>query len=239
LPNKAFAENIYISEILPNPEGTDSNKEWIELFNPTSREIDLTDWKIQNKKTHIIENTSIKPNSTLTLTNLQINLKNTEDSIKLLNPANLTIDEITYPSAPAQKSYSKISIQSTQKTTHKWEWADPTKNAPNQILYEITGEILSPPSLNSPFLFTINDKKIHFNPQKYQPQLLKTLFKKTSEIQLLAEKKDNKYVLYSIKNIQTQKNTAKTPKNSNPLLLLLIPITTLTTILIYLRNTRG
>jgi len=38
--------HIVVNEWEQNPEGTDSGKEWIELYNPTFREIDLSGWKL-------------------------------------------------------------------------------------------------------------------------------------------------------------------------------------------------
>jgi uncharacterized repeat protein (TIGR01451 family) len=38
--------HIVVNEWEQNPEGTDGGKEWIELYNPTSREIDISGWKL-------------------------------------------------------------------------------------------------------------------------------------------------------------------------------------------------
>ncbi|MCF7843494.1 lamin tail domain-containing protein [Candidatus Gracilibacteria bacterium] len=36
---------IYISEIMYDPEGSDTSREWIEIYNDTSSAVDLTSWK--------------------------------------------------------------------------------------------------------------------------------------------------------------------------------------------------
>ncbi len=40
------ADHILVSEVLYDPEGTDAGKEWVELYNPTSRAIDLSGWTL-------------------------------------------------------------------------------------------------------------------------------------------------------------------------------------------------
>jgi hypothetical protein len=40
-----FAHAVYFSEIMYDPQGSDSTREWIEIFNDTSTSIDFTSWK--------------------------------------------------------------------------------------------------------------------------------------------------------------------------------------------------
>lgn len=42
--NYDYSDNIIISEIFPNPEGSDSENEFIELYNKGERNVDLTGW---------------------------------------------------------------------------------------------------------------------------------------------------------------------------------------------------
>lgn len=47
-PNSfAQSETILINEVLYDPEGSDSGKEWIELYNKSPNQINLKDWQIQ------------------------------------------------------------------------------------------------------------------------------------------------------------------------------------------------
>ncbi len=41
-------DQVIITEVLYDTPGTDSIEEWIELFNPTSSEINITDWIIED-----------------------------------------------------------------------------------------------------------------------------------------------------------------------------------------------
>ena len=66
-----FAEaQVFISEIMYNLEGTDTGFEWIEICNPDSENVDLSNWKLfENQTNHKIsafpegENTILSSNS--------------------------------------------------------------------------------------------------------------------------------------------------------------------------------
>lgn len=84
--------SIYINEIYPNPnpEQSESEDEFIELYNPNETAVDLNGWLIKDVsgKTHIIKNKSIEPNGYLTLYSSEtgISLNNTGDIVDLYNP---------------------------------------------------------------------------------------------------------------------------------------------------------
>lgn len=51
MPQKAMAlaQNVVVNEIMQNPSGSDvSSSEWIELYNPTSEQIDISDWRVND-----------------------------------------------------------------------------------------------------------------------------------------------------------------------------------------------
>ena len=41
----SIANHVVISEIIPDPAGTDVEHEWVELYNPTGESIDISGWK--------------------------------------------------------------------------------------------------------------------------------------------------------------------------------------------------
>lgn len=45
--NKPISDHVVINEVEPNPAGVDTNREWIELYNPLNRPVDLTDWSFE------------------------------------------------------------------------------------------------------------------------------------------------------------------------------------------------
>ena len=59
-PNKAkqacerdLSESVNISEVFPNPEGSDQESEWIEITNTSSVDVNLGNWIIDDGKNHM------------------------------------------------------------------------------------------------------------------------------------------------------------------------------------------
>ena len=70
-----ITDHVVINEVDTNPFGDDSLaiSEWVELYNPTDTDVDLSGWEIASttvlKKTYVIpDGTIISPNQLLTFT---------------------------------------------------------------------------------------------------------------------------------------------------------------------------
>ncbi len=92
-----FSDDIIISEIFPNPVGSDNENEFIELYNASDRDVDLTGWMLgdDSKKKYEIAvsaksrtSTIIKTKGYLTIyrNESKIALNNNGDSVKLYQP---------------------------------------------------------------------------------------------------------------------------------------------------------
>lgn len=92
-----FSDDIIISEIFPNPVGDDSTNEFIELYNASGRDIDLTGWNIgddSKKKYEFGKNANPKNNLIVKAKEYfaiyrnesKIALNNSGDSVKLYQP---------------------------------------------------------------------------------------------------------------------------------------------------------
>ncbi|PSO45497.1 MAG: hypothetical protein BRC22_00835, partial [Parcubacteria group bacterium QH_9_35_7] len=137
-------DKIKINEILPNPEGSDK-KEFIELFNPTTKPIPLGKAQIDDEESgsnphQISSSTVIKPQSYLVLPKKKtgISLNNSGDEVRVLARQKEPITKIKYQQAPEGKSFDgkvwskiqtpgfknkilrqKTNSQITQQTTNK------------------------------------------------------------------------------------------------------------------------
>lgn len=222
---------IMITEALPNPDGTDKDKEWVEIYNNENTSVNLENWQIKNNKSpQNLENFIIPAKSFGVLNNLKFSLKNTNEEVKLINPQGEIIDQIKYENAPAGQSYSKIIIKNKNQKKYEWIWTNPTKNFPNQILYQIEGFVKDSPRDSTPTnTFTIiseNQKlQIKFN---QNPVLMKAILQKGTQIQILAEKFEHqKFILKNIKIIPPRKfllqNTQPKKPSENWLLYSFIP----------------
>jgi len=152
-----YSDVILISEILPNPTGSDSG-EWIELYNSEDKDVDLIGWQVgdNSSKKYIIaasnfESTVIKAKKFFILPRSisAIALNNTGgDAVKLYWPNGSLLDNINYfESAEDDHGYALIN--------NKWVWtSSPTpggqniltiKNQPPIVNFEIEGNIVGQP----------------------------------------------------------------------------------------------
>jgi len=130
---KIYPLGIIINEVLPSPEGPDSEKEWIEIFNQNNFEVDLSDWQISDAsgtiKTYTFPiGTKINPQGFIVLyrPTTKITLNNEGDVLKLIQPDGKIIDSVNYEKAPMGSSYNRIGS--------KWLWSIvPTPGSINQI----------------------------------------------------------------------------------------------------------
>lgn len=103
---------VMLSEILPNPfPGED---EWIELFNPSDKEIDLSglyldDKEGESKKFKIPEGTKILPKGYLVFykKETKISLNNEGDKVRLLDENENILDEVSFGKAKRGYSFAR------------------------------------------------------------------------------------------------------------------------------------
>ncbi len=147
--NGDLSSEIYISEILPNPLGEDAKGEWVELYNASQRDINLGNWKLDDKeggsKPYTVpDDIIIKAKSHLTLprTDTKLSLDNREDSVRLFNFEEEIQDELTYEKAKENLSFAKTEVIYEDRIEIDWIWTPViTKNTHNQKLYRIRGEV--------------------------------------------------------------------------------------------------
>jgi len=91
---------MFISEVLPNPKGKDTESEWIELFNDQSSAVALDGWKIKDKsgKTYLIKDKNISANGFLVLdySQTKISLNNDGDEVYLYDSNGIIKDSFIY-----------------------------------------------------------------------------------------------------------------------------------------------
>jgi len=97
---QTITNHVVINEVDTNPPGDDSKSisEWVELYNPTDGDVDLSGWSIASttvlKKTLIIpEGTIISSGDFLTFVNQKVWFTDTAELIELRNSDGLLIDK--------------------------------------------------------------------------------------------------------------------------------------------------
>ena len=118
-----YPSNIVFSEILPSPDGPDSENEFIEIFNKNDFDVDLNGWKIKDSIGSITTytfpiNTTIKSKSYLVILRpeTKIILNNDADTLHLIQPNNAIIDTVSYEKA--------LRVQSYNLTSSGWSWSE-------------------------------------------------------------------------------------------------------------------
>ncbi len=121
-----FPAEIIISELLPNPKGSDMG-EFIEIKNNSLVEANLSGWFLKNKEKKYIfpDDTVIFPGSFLVFYKplTKISLLNTLGKIELFNKDKSAVDSVSYEKPPEGKSFGLINGE--------WTWANPTPGKEN------------------------------------------------------------------------------------------------------------
>lgn len=128
-----FSESIQLSEIFPDPEGSDTEDEFIELYNAGEYEVDLTGWFLDDaeggsRPFQIPDGTMIGPHQYIIFERhtTRIALNNTEESVRLLFPDKTVAEEVVLSDVQEQASYIKLA-------TSSWMWsAEPTPGEINK-----------------------------------------------------------------------------------------------------------
>jgi hypothetical protein len=149
-PSKTSLEKvskIELSAFFPNPKGADTNKEWIEIKNLETTQVNLSNYSLDDdeggSKPYPLSGT-IAPNETLRFTSdkTQLVLGNTEDKIRLLFNGQV-IDEVLYSTAKDDDVFTKIDsvwqanglTDSTQKEYDPNQEITPEDFVPNSVVF--------------------------------------------------------------------------------------------------------
>ena len=134
---------IVINEILPNPEGSDGEDEFIELKNLGKETIDLKNWSLgdASSKKYKITQGSVKTGDMFLLQRSMtgIALNNTGgDEVKLYSPNGTLVDNIKYTgSVKEEESYAR-------KDDKTWAWTiEPTPGKENVVAGKSASPIIS------------------------------------------------------------------------------------------------
>lgn len=129
-----LSNKIQLSELLPDPAGSDATDEWIELYNGDSKAINLTGWEIvDSSHAFTIQDITIQPSgyAVFAVVDTHISLNNSGEAIQLVDPAGTEIDSQAYPTAIPGQSYAR--------TGSVWTWTTTlTPNANNIITLSAT-----------------------------------------------------------------------------------------------------
>lgn len=120
--------NIRINEIMINPEGPDTDQEWIEFKNLENKKVSLKHLFIDDEEGGASPknlNLELEPLEIKAINNIGFSLNNNEDSIRILLPDMTPFIEVLYEESEEGKSLSYLD--------EKYIWTDPSPDADNII----------------------------------------------------------------------------------------------------------
>jgi len=132
-------DNIIINEILPNPPGTDTGNEWVELKNQSSTSINLLNWRIENSngKYKFSEAQILEPGAFYVLDNFKSKLafKNIDDVISLYNDLDELVNKVEYTDAIQGEAYAR-------GANNKWFWTTALTLGQENIINLFDSEVI-------------------------------------------------------------------------------------------------
>ncbi|MFH1326053.1 MAG: lamin tail domain-containing protein [Candidatus Falkowbacteria bacterium] len=134
----AYSRDIIINELMINPEDSDADNEYAELYNKSSSEVDISGWIITDaqgslKKYIIPAGTKIVGNGYVVFysTETRLVFNNSGDGAKLFWPGEILADETPENSGPAKDDMSY------SRDNETWFWTiSPTPGEENNIMSE-------------------------------------------------------------------------------------------------------
>ncbi len=129
---------VFISEWLPNPAGSDTKSEWIELFNSGAESVSLQGWVLKTKsgKHFTFPYSEIRANAYLVLKRPETKLafNNQDEAVFLYDPGGKLVDESKFSgTAPENKSFARINFAEAAKGNQNFIFGEPTPGQPNKI----------------------------------------------------------------------------------------------------------
>ncbi|OGY97463.1 MAG: hypothetical protein A2128_00390 [Candidatus Liptonbacteria bacterium GWC1_60_9] len=100
----------FISEILPNPKGSDQGAEWVELGNNGAEAVSLAGWTLRDASgKRMALRGEIAPGGYRVFEgpDLGLSLNNAEETLILLDPKGTAADTISWSAAPEGESFAR------------------------------------------------------------------------------------------------------------------------------------
>ena len=138
-----LAQDIVINEVDINPSGDDSKSiiEWIEIYNPTDSDVNLSGWKIASttalQKTMIIQSgTIIKPGQFLTYSYQNIWFADVGESVELRDRGNILVDKTPVISDTKNDftSWQRLYDGYDSDSSDDWKFVSSTTGASNGMI---------------------------------------------------------------------------------------------------------
>lgn len=123
---------LTINEFIPNPEGSDEENEWIEIYNYGDFDVSLTRWKLEDASgaKYIFDAEEIKTGEYLQIlrSKFKFSINNDAETLSLISPDGKVASKISYSGGSKQGfSFARFGV-------NDWRWTNIlTPNAKNEF----------------------------------------------------------------------------------------------------------
>ncbi|MBA4336145.1 hypothetical protein C0416_00020 [bacterium] len=225
ITNGTLSDYVYITEILPNPEGQDKGLEWIEIFNDSEDSVKLGNWKIEtSSKTYIFENIIIEKQSYIVLSDadLGFSIKNSDETFTLKDFNDNEISSVQYEKVSEAKSFMEATNIEGENSTKYWTWTDkPTPGEKNYVTYTYTGEIENFDPIKSTLRILSEEENMDIQVLITGDELLDSIFTQGTKIKVKIKLENEKFILEEYEILEESK-VENQKKDSNNLLYIII-----------------
>lgn len=241
---KIFGTNtpncVAITEVLPNPEESETENEWIEIKNTGTQKIDLQGLLMDDgedgSKPYELPSITIESGEYAIVYRSEsgISLNNSDDSARILTPDGKILSEVKYEKTKEGLSYQLIKIVDivTGETEEKWEWTDATESFANKTMFRIETGIKEFDELTGTLKTSTGEIFYEFDTSSLSlnEELKKTTFEPKKTVELLYEtvNGNNQVIDFKIKD-NTEPAVIEIEYTEKPLYNKLLPY--LTTVL--------
>lgn len=245
--NGTLSDAIILSEVMPNPEGTDTDTEWIELYNTGSTNVDLGNWSVDDEdggsSPYVFPaGTVIEAQDFLVVyrSDSNISLNNDTDEARLFDFEGSIQDSVLYEGSPEGESYARISLEANNSGAltwliptasagawyeGNWEWTqDITQGMTNPIYHAISGIILESVPFEDQIqlesgedLLTVSLEALDLN-----GELKQSIFSAGNQITGFATLKNNVYELKRFSDVLAAPSIKPSPTQSRKSIYLIL-----------------
>lgn len=236
IQNGTLSDEVFITEVFPNPEGQDSGKEWIELYNNSSEDVMLGNWKLSSgTKEYIFENIKLESQSFITLSDKDIgfSIKNSDGEISLKDFKENIISTVTYEKSIEGNSFMQVTIIKDEEDQKSWIWSqNPTPGEDNQKLYKYKGivEELNPTTGELKLMLNKNqpdEETLNIQMLITGDKLTESLFQSGTLMEVILKQENNTWTLYDYSIISAAEENPNESKDNNSSSILYIALSSL------------
>jgi len=120
-PKVEYSKLLEFNEVLPNPDGTDKDNEWVEIKNFGENKVGLEGWMIENGsgKRFLVGNISADPGELvlIKIKNSPLAIRNRDEELRLLDPNGDVVNLVQV------KGYAKSGISYNRSAGGDWSWS--------------------------------------------------------------------------------------------------------------------